>query len=259
MDFDLHIHSNYSDGSMMYGMIRKAQDQGLNEVGFADHCNVSERKDLVNCRNKLGFNLDITYERRLEGIKNLREEFDITVHNAVEMDYDAKDEENIEKFLDKAEFDYVIGSVHRLNGANVQIEESFRNMTKREKRQYVDRFFEKTVRLIESEIFDIIAHVDVLERNKYLRGFSTRQHHIKVADALESSNTVPEINSSRVYKDLGKFHPIDPFLQVLKDRGLKFTPGSDSHSPEGLEKGVRNLRQKLEEESMEPVRPRAIR
>jgi len=42
---DYHVHSNYSDGRFLFQMVRAADEAGLDGVGFADHCTVTERED----------------------------------------------------------------------------------------------------------------------------------------------------------------------------------------------------------------------
>lgn len=50
-----------------------------------------------------------------------REEVDIEIYDAVEIDYDPRDEAEISGFLEEAEFDYSVGSVHEVAGTNVQV------------------------------------------------------------------------------------------------------------------------------------------
>ncbi|MEF8878629.1 MAG: PHP domain-containing protein, partial [Haloarculaceae archaeon] len=165
MNADYHVHSNYSDGSFIWSMCRAAEEAGLEAVGIADHCNVSPDERRADRKKAMGFNLDLTYERRREGIENVREHFDLRVFDAVEMDYDPDDEGSIETFLEEAGFDYAVGSVHVLDGMNVHVESYFADKSEAERRDLVDRYFEKLVALAESELFEVAAHPDLLERN----------------------------------------------------------------------------------------------
>ncbi|MFB6115797.1 MAG: PHP domain-containing protein, partial [Candidatus Nanohalobium sp.] len=174
MDFDLHTHTTYSDGSFMHMMASAAQQAGLKEIGFADHANVSKRKAMVQTKYNNGFNLDQTYERRIKAIKALRQKKDIKIYNAVEMDYDPRDEKQIKKFLSEKNFDYTLGSVHNLENTNVHIRDYFKNKTKKSREKLVQQYFEKLEKLIRSELFDIASHIDVFERNPQFQGFATR-------------------------------------------------------------------------------------
>ncbi|WP_205254521.1 PHP domain-containing protein [Halorussus rarus] len=106
---DYHVHSNYSDGTRLPRMLDAAADAGLDAVGFADHCNVAERERLRTVKREHGINLDRTYALRRDAIESLRERYDLRIYDAVELDYDPRDESAIARFLDEADFDYAIG------------------------------------------------------------------------------------------------------------------------------------------------------
>lgn len=231
MRVDYHTHSTYSDGRFLWSMCGAAEDAGLEGIGFADHCNVSAREDQRRAKHALGFNLDITYERRRDAIETMRDRFDLDVYDAVEMDFDARDAEAIADFLDEADFDYAVGSVHHLEGTNVHVEPYFAKKDEAEREALVDEFYEEAVALLDSELFEVAAHVDLVERNPALRGFATEDHYRAVAEAAERSRTVLELNAGRVLGEYGEFHPGPAFLDVLDEYDVEFVLGSDGHTP----------------------------
>ncbi|WP_254523372.1 PHP domain-containing protein [Natrinema caseinilyticum] len=255
---DFHVHSNYSDGDFLRGMIRAAESAGLEGVGIADHCNVATRDRHESMRSVYGFNLDLTHERRRRGIERLREEFGLEIYDAVEMDYDPRDEAAIDAFLSEAGFEYAIGSVHDVDGKNVQVASHFAEMTEAERDAVVDEYFEKLVTLVESELFDIAAHVDLLERTPPLRGRATDAHYRRVARAFSDSRTVPEINAGRALSDAEVVHPSDPFLSVLREHDVAVTVGTDSHRPGEIPDRIGFLTGFVEEAGLEPVTPDGV-
>ena len=252
--YDYHAHTNYSDGAFLRWMVDAAADAGLDGIGFADHCNVSPEPNARRHKRAFGFNLDLTYERRREAIEAVREDVDVDVFDAVEMDYDPAHEAAIGEFLDDAGFDYAVGSVHDLDGANVHTRSHFADKPEAERRELVDRYFEKLVSLVESELFAIAAHPDLIERNPHLRGFATEAHYAAVADALRDSRTVPEINAGRLLDDYGEFHPAPAFLDRLVDAGVAVTVGTDSHEPDAIAPRVREIETELDRRGLEAVR-----
>lgn len=252
---DFHVHSNYSDGDFLRSMARAAEAAGLEGVGFADHCNVAPRERPESMRSVYGFNLDLTYERRRQGIERLREDVGIDVYDAVEMDYDPRDEDAIERFLEDARFDYAIGSVHDVAGHNVQVGSHFAEMTESERDAVVDEYFDRLVALVESDLFDVAAHADLIERTPPLRGRATRDHYRRVARALEGSGTVPEINAGRALTDAEIVHPSAPFLSVLREHDVPVTVGTDSHHPNELPDRAAFLEDFLADAGLEPVAP----
>ena len=251
---DYHVHSNYSDGTAMPLMVRAAADAGLEAVGFADHCNVSERAALVESKREYGMNLDSTYPFRREGIESLRERSDVVIYDAVELDYDPREESEIAAFLDEADFDYAVGSVHRVEGTNVQTSRPFADLSDAERRAVVDDYYDALADLVESELFEIAAHADLVERTPELRGYTTADHHAMVADAFAASRTVPELNAGRALGDYGEFHPAADFRDALRERGVAFVAGSDSHAPDELRDRIPALETQFDEWGAEPRR-----
>jgi histidinol-phosphatase (PHP family) len=251
---DYHVHSNYSDGTMMPRMVAAAADAGLQGIGFADHCNVAEREELMREKREYGINLDQTYPLRRKAIESLREESDLRIFDAVELDYAPRDQSAIAGFLDEADFDYAIGSVHRVNGRNVQSSAPFANASEAERREVVDDYYETLAELVESELFEIAAHVDLVERTPELRGYTTADHHAMVADAFRRSRTVPELNAGRVERDYGEFHPAADFRAALRERGVAFVAGSDSHAPDEVGSRKETLDDHFEQAGVESLR-----
>ena len=249
---DYHVHSNYSDGVFMGRMVRAAADAGLDGVGFADHCNVSEREHLRRYKRRFGFNLDVTYERRRAAIEEYAAEHELRVFDAVEVDYHPADEERIRSFLAEADFEYAVGSVHEIDEANVHWD-YFADLSEDEQRGAVDEYFDHLVALVESELFDIVAHPDIIERNPALRGYATEDHYRAVAAALADASAVPEINAGRIDREYGQFHPKPTFLSVLAEYDVPVTLGTDAHSPAELHERVPRLHERASEAPVETV------
>lgn len=250
---DYHTHTNYSDGDLMHRMLASAEKHGLDGIGIADHCNVSERQIMKDKKANLGFNLDLTYKRRRKALNQLRDEYDVTVFDAVEIDYHPDDEAAIRSFLDTANFDYVVGSVHFIDEVNVHYVDHFTTMSTEEQNDAVDKYFDMLVSMIKSEIVDIAAHMDVFERNPALRGFATKSHYQRVAEALAASSTVTEINGGRLLDEYGSPHPSDPFFEVLQQHDINFTFGTDSHTPEQLKNTIPALKETFEGRGVAPT------
>lgn len=253
MRADYHTHSTYSDGRFLWSMCEAAAEAGLEAIGFADHCNVSPRAERRRAKRAMGFNLDLTYERRREGIETMRERFELAVYDAVEMDFDSRDVDAIAAFLAEADFEYAIGSVHHLDGTNVHVEPYFARKDEAERRALVDAFYEEVVALLESELFEVAAHVDLLERTPSLRGFATEAHYRAVAEAAADSRTALEVNAGRALDEYGEFHPRPEFLEVLCEYDVEFVLGSDSHVPGAIRERKPALEAFVAEQGLETV------
>ena len=235
MRCDYHTHTTYSDGSFLSWMVSAAERADLDAIGIADHCIVSSREEQRHQRENMGFNLDVTYERRRSAIEAMRERRDIIIYDGVEMDFHPADADEIAAFLDEVGFDYTVGSVHEVDGTNVHFEDHFAEQSAAARRDHVATYFDRLVALIESELFDIAAHVDLVERNSTLRGLATDEQYRRVAKAFTDSRTVPELNAGRVLSEYGEVHPTPQFMEILLEEDVEFVFGTDSHRPDDIE------------------------
>ncbi|SIR64892.1 PHP domain-containing protein [Natronorubrum thiooxidans] len=254
---DFHTHTNYSDGRFLEGMVQAADSAGLEGIGLTDHCTISARDRPATVRNVYGFNLDLTYERRRRAIDELRDRSDVSleIYDSVEMDYDPRDERAIREFLAEADFEYTLGSVHAVDGLNVQVPGNFTGLSEGDLDAVVDDYFETLVSLIESELFDVAAHLDLIERTPPLRGRATTDHYDRVARALADSRTVPEINAGRATAETTIVHPDEAFLEVLREYDVAVTVGTDSHRPAEIGDRAAFLEAYLASRDLEPVSP----
>ena len=252
--YDYHAHTIYSDGGHLDRMIDAAADAGFEGIGFADHCSVTVLDHRERVRARYDRNFDLTYERRRAAIERLRKNTPIRVFDAVEVDYEPSGEDRIERFLADAGFDYTLGSVHYVGDRTV-FWESFENEADR--RAFVDDYYDAVVSLIESELFDVVAHVDIVESRPELAGLTTREHADRVADALADSRTVPEINAGRSTRPdkPADFHPTSPVIDAIRDRGVAVTVGTDSHDPDHVAPRGAALRDRVAELGVDPVAP----
>jgi histidinol-phosphatase (PHP family) len=252
---DYHVHSNYSDGFFLFGMIDAAERAGLEGIGFADHCSVSSREGPRQLRARYGFNLDLTHERRRDALEHHRTETDLAVYDAVEMDYDPRDEDAIRSFLEEAGFAYAIGSVHVLDGRNVQNPGAFGDESDGVLDDLVDRYFDRLVSLVESGLFDVAAHPDLIERTPQFRGRASQEHYRRAAAAFAEHRTVPEINVGRALSDADIVHPAPAFLDLLREYDVPVTVASDAHQPAELVDRHEFLEDFLADRGLEPVAP----
>lgn len=239
--YDLHTHTTYSDGYEWSEMALAAEEAGLEAIGFADHCPVVS--DEFGRREMYDFTE--TYPER-------RAEFEaatgngIRVLDAAEINYDPRREEALETFVDAASFDYTIGSVHYA-GEYYITHPDLADAPEKRRQDAVDTYVEWQVALIESELFDIVSHLDVVQRSPQLRGLMERSHYVRLADALATSSTVPELNAGRLDRSYGAIHPHPDWLDVFAERDITFVVGTDAHAPDQLPARLELLEAQIEE------------
>lgn len=245
--YDLHTHTTYSDGHDMAEMAEAAGEVGLDGIGFSDHCLAYH--DPFGRRDR--YDLVETYQARREEIQNL--ETDVEVFDAAEMNYDPSYEGAIREFLTEADFAYTVGSVHYAGEYDVNGPSGLADASATTKREAVETYIDWQVQLVESELFDVMAHIDLPQRSPVLRGVIEPDDYQRLADALDGSGTVPEINAGRLERDYGTVHPDPDFFDVFRDAGVPFVIGTDSHNPEQVRERIERLRPIVEEHGIEVV------
>ncbi|WP_135303319.1 PHP domain-containing protein [Haloarcula amylovorans] len=249
MEIDGHAHTTFSDGSALDEMIAAAETAGLDGLGLTDHCIVTD--DAFSRRAR--YDLVETYERRRETIDAARDVTDLRLYDAAEVSYVEGDESRLAAFLDEADFAYTIGSVHFAGPYDYTSASQYAGADPAERRAAVERYYDAVVALIESELFDVLGHLDLPERLAPLRRYTTRDDYERVAAALSDSRTVPEINAGRVHQSLGRVHPDPAVLDVFRDEGVSFVLGTDSHTPAEMRDRVPVLRDVCERRNFEPI------
>ncbi len=105
--------------------------------------------------------------------------------------------------------------------------------------QNYERFFKVVEKMILSNMFDFVAHLDNFKVFNYQvedRAFLEAWYK-RIAKALTSTETATEINAGLYYRyPVQEMCPSPRFLQTLLEHGVAFTVSSDAHFPDDLGK-----------------------
>jgi histidinol-phosphatase (PHP family) len=88
--------------------------------------------------------------------------------------------------------------------------------------------------LIESGIFDIIAHPDLIRCHGLYPDYDLTETYHNLAKNAAAHGVAIEMNTTRG-KQLGIN---EAFLNAAAEEGASFSTGSDAHSPEDVGKGI---------------------
>lgn len=235
---DYHVHSKYScDGkSTIFEMCRKAVDLKIAEIGFSEHVDFDPQN---RC---FGF---FNYGKYTSEIENARETFkdQIIVRKGVEIDYQHCFENEIERWLKDKEFDFTIGSVHYLNHEFI----SRPLVARKDLRELYDVYFDEVEHSIESGLFDVVGHFDLIgryigNRRSELNSFNFWEKAKTVLEKIVESNLYLEINSKGLREECRDTMPgrklIDEFV---RDGGKLISLGSDAHSTNEIGNGIEEI------------------
>lgn len=152
------------------------------------------------------------------------------------------------RVIEGFEWDFVIGSVHFINGwagDNTEFPGIWQKLSDEE---VYTKYFALLRDLVQSQLFDILGHLDVLKMVRPYDFARYRATLIELANAISASGITVEVNTAYSYRHglRDEFSPSLPILALLAQRGVPFTISSDAHIPEHvgfhLDKAAKVLR-----------------
>jgi histidinol-phosphatase (PHP family) len=226
---DYHMHTRlcrHAEG-IPHDYAAQAVRIGLDEIGFSDHAPMP-RDDFDDWRMTLA-----ELAQYVEWVRQAQRDFpNLQIRLGIEIDYLPGHEEWICELIQKAPWDYIIGSVHYVaDGWDVD------NPAKRSEWDHHDPwqvwtvYFERLIRATESGCFDIIGHADLPKKF----GIHPRQDCVplyrRFLEAARRSDVAIELNTAGLRKDCAEIYPGPVFLRLARETGVPITFGSDAHRP----------------------------
>jgi histidinol-phosphatase (PHP family) len=158
----------------------------------------------------------------------------------IEADYVGGREDRIASFLDAREWDYVVGSVHFVGDAGVDLEgPEWEHVWGRGERP--DRvwqgYFETLAQAARSGLYDIMAHPDLVKVWGSARPRPERdpRHYYEPAvEAMLDAGVAIELSTAGLRKPAGELYPAPALLEMAVDAGLPIALSSDAHVPAQL-------------------------
>lgn len=221
---DYHMHSTYSDGrSLPEEYIKSAIDAGLNEIGFSEHLTLFRDPEEWNMNPE---NLT-TYIDHIEKLR--KETLNIRIKTGLEVDFFPGREKEIRTFVENLPLDYLIGSVHFMGERTVDFGPEF--YAGKSFDSLFESYFEIVCAAIESEIFDIIGHCDLIRIFGYKTDGNMEHLYRKLAKTMKKHNVVFEVNTNGRNRPLADFYPDRKYLSVFRKENVPVCVNSDAHMP----------------------------
>jgi histidinol-phosphatase (PHP family) len=230
---DYHVHTCWSDGDgQVAEMIAQAVDLGLPEVGLTDHLvPYDPDDDYGSPHDRLAAYVAAVREASAAAQSRIR------VFTSVEVDYAPREWPHLLGLLAEHQFDYVIGSVHAVDGKPIDyIEEMVRQNWPDDDELYA-RYYEAVAEMAGSGVIDIAGHLDLPKKFGRRPGVAARPAEDAALDAIAAAGVLVEINTSGLRYPVGELFPSADLLARAHDRGIGITFGSDAHEPGELAPG----------------------
>lgn len=150
-----------------------------------------------------------------------RREYPVKVSFGLEICWFEQHRDIIRDLTSDGFFDYLLGSVHWID--NWTFNQRKYQWLGRDFNAVYKRYFEMQNTLVESGIFDIIAHPDLITCYGLYPDYNLADSYKQLCENIKLHNMMLEMNTS---KGLGVNNP---FFKIAKDEGVRFSTGSDAH------------------------------
>jgi len=255
---DYHLHTAVTiDGKMgEIGACDRALSLGIKEIAFTNHVMLTQPDYTMSPASFLD---------HWEQIQSCKQRYpQINICLGIEMDYYLNREKEIEATLESYEksigrpFDLVLGSVHEIKGgffSSKYVAPGFfkdRDLVS----LYCD-YFELAAKAVNSRLFDIIAHPDLIKKYTYELTPPVPFDNYRLSvepfiDALINCGVGLEVNTKGLKLEVKEAYPSIEFLELYLSKVKTFgsepiiTLGSDAHKVDdvgfGIYEAAANLR-----------------
>ena len=242
MIFDCHTHTKFSADSEMLAedAINRAKNLNLGII-FTEHFDFDVPGDFT-------FNP----EKYFAEYKNLRGE---KIRLGVEVGLRKSAREINKNFIDSADFDLVIGSIHLVDDFDIYYPEFF---VGKDKNTAYKKYFATMIEETAVEDFDVLGHIDYICRSAPYENPALDYENFKpeideVLKIIVEREKILELNTRRLDKK-SVLEELLPIYRQYKNFGGKFiTIGSDAHKVENVGKNFQAALDFAEELNLTPV------
>ena len=205
--------------------VETAAERAIDEIGFTEHVYYFEQTrqlwslpyHLERCAYDIEPYVDAVLEAKRRGYP---------VKLGIEVDYEPGLEGETAEALQPYPWDYILGSIHFLDGLGIDQEPSLVGSL-REKAAW-SRYYEALEDAARSGLFDSLAHPDIVK-------FFGQEIDWDWGAVARSLNGVAlEISSAGLHKPHGKLYPNADLLAAGREQGLPITLASDAHVPQNV-------------------------
>ncbi len=248
MKIDYHMHFEYGsyDLEWVQGFFESAKKNGVSKIGISEHSHgFIEFKDLYYEELILDDSVVGSYQAKwLEKNKfkySLKDYFKFMqmlkekgypVKIGIEI-CNFKNQEKVKAIIKDYEFDYIIGSVHFLNGWGYDFADIKQVWNDFSLQDIYKWYAEEITNLAQSGLYDVLGHPFNIRLFKNIPEFDVKPILEQVATVLKEANMVIDINTGTLYRyPIEEISPYPDFLQVAKKYDLPIITSSDAHKPE---------------------------
>ncbi len=231
---DYHVHTFRCGhaGGASRDFVLQAIERGLGEIAFTDHIPLYFLAEAAR-DPKLAMRED-QFEGYVAEVEGLRAEFrgTIAVRLGLEADYAEGREEELARWLARADWDLVLGSVHWVDGGWIDDPATSPGRFEREGAESLyDRYYRLLAKAARSGLFDVLTHFDLAKKHGHRPAAPREAAEREAIAAAKAGGVAVEISSAGLRKPVAEAYPEPRLLEAIVAAGIPVTFSSDAHAP----------------------------
>jgi len=250
---DYHMHLRNGRGEIAHDtwsvepFVEAARAASVDEIGFTEHVYYFRQTRSLWTVPYQTERCVYDLEPYVKAIAQARER-GLPVKLGLEVDYVPGREDETRELLAPYPWDYLLGSIHFIDGLGVDgeprlldavgVEEAWR------------RYFGTLAGAASSGLFDSLSHPDLV---KIFGQRAQSFDYGPVSEAIAESGVAVEVSTAGLRKPVHELYPHPDFLAACRERGVPVTLGSDAHSPDGVGRDFDRARELLSSAGYETV------
>ena len=247
MKIDYHMHFEYGDydEKWVQGFFDAAEKRGLDEIGITEHSHTFPEfqnlyyDDLILDDSFVG-DFQKKWLKKNKFKHTLNDYFNfmdkLKAHHNVKTGIEVcnfQDQAAVKKILDAYKFDYIIGSVHFLNGWAYDSSEIKAEWNNHDLHEIYEWYTQEVEKLAAAKLYDVLGHPFNIRLFKNIPDFDVTEYLERAVKALKAANMAVDVNTGTRYRyPIEEISPYPEFMKIAAEYNLPIIISSDAHKPE---------------------------
>jgi histidinol-phosphatase (PHP family) len=222
IDYHLHVIA-HGDRPMTVENILKycevAKVRGVRQMGITEHDRYLDEIDLA----------------AFQEARELSRDVDLRL--GIEIDFVPGAEERMDHDATALPYDYIIGSVHRVDNEEIDRATDQGIYDRYETYDLYAAYYANVRKAALSGRFEVLGHPDLIKIFRHFPDRDITPILEETADAIAESGVVVDVNAAGLRKPIGEVYPSANFLKMFHRREVPIVLSSDAHAPDEVAMG----------------------
>src|SRR5918994_1407563 len=222
IDYHLHVVAHGDRPMTVENILRYcevAKERGISQMGITEHDRYLDDIDLAAFQEAREISRDV--ELRL----------------GIEIDFVPGAGERMNRDATALPYDYVIGSVHRVDNQEVDRASDLGIYDRYDTYDLYAAYYTNVRKAALSRRFEVLGHPDLIKIFRHFPDRDITSILEETADAVAESGVVVDVNAAGLRKPVGEVYPAREFLEMFHKRGVPIVLSSDAHAPDQVAMG----------------------